>query len=311
MHIFAPLLRKVDKMYTKIFKHLIFIMLIAIGNSPLAAQSFGIRAGLNYTKFSGPTEAGVGEKFSISNGFHFGVNYAYKLTDVISIKTELLYTQVGSGYDYNGESFYKIPLSSSLSTGVPNAYLYEKGKTEINMKISNAYISIPIVAQYEIHPDWEISAGIYGSVLIGPRGNGTLRFNSTNNPEKIFFKQSLIHNYNSDDPGGSSGFTGPWVFVNDARTPIARDAGAYYNYLSTEHEGKLYKPFDFGLTGGVSYFVNKGLFIGFRYDFGLLDITNNKVDAYRKNYDEVNNRFIFSKDFDRNTGFQVSFGFRF
>ncbi len=276
--------------------------------SILQAQKFGLRAGLNYTKFSGPTE--VEEKYTTTSGWHFGVNYAYYLTDILAVKGELIYTQIGTNYDYSGQSFYKVPLSSGLSL-LPNAYLYEKGKTDLKMKISNAYVTVPLVLQFSAGDKFEFSAGVYASVLIGPKGNGTLKFVSNDQPDSLFFKQSLVHNYNSDVAGQSTGLAGPYVFVNKTRTPIARDAGAYYNYLSTELEGNLYKPIDFGLTGGISYFINKGLYIGFRYDFGLVDITNNSVDASRKTYDETNNRFNFSKDFDRNVGFQATFGFRF
>jgi hypothetical protein len=286
---------------------LVFTFFLAT-NTGLQAQKFGLRAGLNYTKFKGPLE--VEEKYSTSSGWHFGVNYAYFLTDVISIKGELLYTQTGTAYKYLGESFYKVPLSSGL-TLIPNAYLYDKGKTDLQMKISNAYITVPLVLQWSVSDKIELSAGVYGSILIGPKGNGTLKFTSLAKPDSLFFKQSLIYNYNSDKAGESSGAVGPWVFVNKDRTPIARDAGAYYNYLPTELEGKLFKPYDYGLTGGISYFVNKGLFLGLRYDFGLVDITNNEVDVSRKSFDETTNKFKFSKDFDRNVGFQVSFGFRF
>lgn len=70
----------------------VLLLSVFVGSS----QSFGIRAGLNYTKFSGPLEQGVNETNSLSNGFHFGVNYAYKFADRLSVKGELLYTQIGT-----------------------------------------------------------------------------------------------------------------------------------------------------------------------------------------------------------------------
>jgi hypothetical protein len=312
MFIFASLLKKYIIRMKSIRVLNILVVLIMFTNFSIQAQKFGLRAGLNYTKFKGPLEAE--EKYSTTSGWHFGVNYAYSLSDVLALNGELLYTQTGTSYSYLGDSFYKIPLSSSNSL-IPNAYLYEKGKTDLTMKISNAYITIPLTVQWDVSNKIELSAGVYGSVLIGPKGNGTIKFNSyrddTRNPDSLFFQHSLIYNYNTDKAGQSTGQVGPWVFVNKDKTPIAKGAGAYYNYLSTELEGKLYKPYDYGLTGGISYFVNKGLFLGLRYDFGLVDITNNEVDVSRKTYDETNNRFKFSKDFDRNVGFQVSFGFRF
>jgi hypothetical protein len=296
-------------MFKNIKASTFLFILLSFLHLNVGSQSFGIRAGLNYNKFNGPLEAG--EKFTITSGFHFGVNYAYKLTDLIALKGELLYTQVGSGYEFAGQSFYKVPLTSNNNTLIPNAYIYEKGISTLNMKISNAYISIPLVLEFKIDKNWELNAGVYGSVLIGPRGNGTLRFTSTENPKGIYFKQSLVHNYNKDTAGSSTGQSGSVLIVNDKKVPIARNAGAYYNYLSTELEGKLYNLFDFGLTGGISYFINKGLFVGVRYDLGLVDITNNKVDASRISFDETNNRFDFRSDRDMNYGFQATFGFKF
>jgi hypothetical protein len=271
----------------------------------VGAQSFGIRAGLNYTKFSGELEQGVNEKYKISDGFHFGVNYAYKFADDMSIKGELLYSQIGSKYSYDGESFYKVPLG--------NAFLYEKGRSIIEMKVSNAYLSLPITFQWQVSKKLEVNAGVYGSFLIGPKGTGTLKFTSYKHPDSLFFQQSLIHDYNSDAPGGiATSQIGAAIFIEGGNiVTLARDAGAYYNYLSTEKVGDLYKTYDFGLTGGVNYFINKGFYIGLKYDFGLVDITRNDVDHLKKTYNEENNSFIFSKHFDRNVGFQASFGFRF
>lgn len=269
---------------------------------PAYSQSFGIRAGLNYTKFGGPLEQEVSEKYSLANGFHFGVNYAYKFADKMAVRAELLYTQVGTRYELHGPSYYKIPIGS--------AFVYEKGQTDITMKVSNAYISIPVIFQWQMTKKLEISAGVYAAALIGPRGTGTLYFEK--NKDSLFFKQSLIHNYNKDDAGGiASGATGPAVFVDGKVVVLARDAGAYYNYLKTEKSGNLYNFFDFGLTGSINYFINKGFYFGARYNYGLLDITNNKMDYTRKTYDTENNRGILSNDFDRNLGLEFSFGFRF
>ena len=280
----------------------IFIALVLFISGNLIAQSFGIRAGLNYTKFGGPLETNVNEQFSLANGFHFGINYAYPIADQFSVRGEVVYTQIGTGYSYDGPSFYKIPLG--------NAFVYEKGNSTIEMKVSNAYVSIPLALSWQASKKWEISAGAYISFLVGPRGNGTLYFEK--NTDSLFFKQSLIHNYNNDVAGGTAtGTIGPSVWVDGKIVTLARDAGAYYNYLSTEKTGKLYNFMDVGLTGNVNYFINKGFYVGLKYSYGLLDVTNNEMDVLRKEYDETTNRAIPANHFDRNLGFEVSFGFRF
>ena len=237
-------------------KYYIFIIAFLSLSVSLSAQSFGIRAGLNYTKFSGPLEQNVNEKFSLSNGFHFGVNYAYKFADIFAVRGELLYTQIGTKYNYDGSSFYKVPFG--------NAFSYEKGNTRIDMKVSNAYISLPITFQWQASKKLEIYAGGYVSYLIGPKGNGTLYFDQS---DSLFFKQSLIHSYYKDAAGGiASSTVGPSVWVDGKVVTLARDAGAYYNYLATEKEADLYNALDYGLVGGVNYFINKGFYVGLRYD---------------------------------------------
>lgn len=279
----------------------IFFLFFLCFAATISAQSFGIRAGLNYTKFSGPLEQGVKEKFTLANGFHFGVNYAYKVADVFSVKGELLYTQIGSKYTFDGDSYYKIPFGTGFS--------FEKGKSTIEMKVSNAYICIPVTFQWQATKKIEIFAGAYASILIGPKGSGTIYFEQS---DSLFFKQSLIHNYSKDVAGGLASSTiGPSVWVDGKVVTLGRDAGAYYNYLSTEKEGNLYNRFDYGITGGFNYFINKGFYVGLRYDFGLTDVTNDKVDFLRTKFDEENNLDIKSNHFDRNVGFEVSFGFRF
>ncbi|MEZ4910117.1 MAG: porin family protein [Saprospiraceae bacterium] len=268
------------------------------------AQSFGLRAGLNYSKFSGPVE-NSSESFSLTNGFHFGVNYTYRFTSDLGLNLELIYNQIGSKYNFNGASFYRVPLGQAL--------FYEKGQTEINMKISNAYLSLPVMMQWKISRKLEINAGIYGALLVGPRGAGTLRFVSDDDPEGLRFRNSLVHNYFSDDAAASAtGVAGPRVYIADGKiATIAKDAGSYYNYRKNELNGVLYNRVDFGLAGSINYFINKGFFVGFRYEYGLLDVTNNRVDFRRTEYDEGKNKYIFSDDFDRNLDFQISFGFRF
>jgi len=282
-------------------RHLFIFMIMAVVVSQATSQRFGIRAGLNYTKFNGPTEAGVNEKFSLANGFHFGVNYAYKFADKFSVKGELLYTQIGTKYAYEGQSYYKVPLGS--------AFIAKKGATNITMKVSNAYISVPITLQWEVSKKLELFAGAYASFLIGPKGTGTMEF--VHSKDSLFFQQGLIHNYYRDEARGFSNQFGPSVWVDGKVTRLAKDAGAYYNLTEGEKIGDLYRVFDFGLTGGANYFINKGFYFGLRYDIGLRDVTNDDVDFLRNSYDEANNLGVKAKHFDTNVGIQASFGFRF
>ena len=299
-------------------RHIILSFVILLSaHLVIQAQKFGIRAGLNYNRFSGPLEQGLSERFTYTNGFHFGVNYQYKLTDVFSVSAEIDYSQGGTQHQVVVDAYYKIPITSPTDFVNFNAFSYEKGYMEYNIKVSNAYIQVPVVfhakpnTNIKFLKNLELTGGVYFGFLIGPRGNGTLYFDQNN--DRIRLKQTLIHNYNSDRAKGLNvnGGAGPGVFLGEQIVLLAKETGAYYNYLESEMNGRLYHTFDMGLTGGLNYFFNKGFYVGVRYDFGLLDVNNNKMDMLKGRYDEENLQMIPSNHFDRNTGFQISLGFRF
>ncbi len=273
------------------------------------AQTFGVRAGLNYSKFLGPTitTEDATEKYGFSSGFHFGLSYAYDFTDIFSLRTELVYIQNGSTLEYDGDSYYVIRDLERSKTTV------EKGTVDYDLNISNAYISIPIMANYRISKKWEIFGGPYVNMLIGPTGRGKLRFESYDRPEDIVFRQSLDFSYNSDDDDqvlGSSPLTSDriGIYVDGEVVELQRFAGAYSR--QGVKTGNKFNFLDIGLTAGAHYFLNKGFFVGFQIDYGLIDLTNNDVDISLK---EVNpdNSFQFSDDKDSHFGIHASFGFRF
>lgn len=283
-------------------KQSIIILLLMI-YMPLESfsQRFGIRAGLNYSTLSGPVESGVSEKYSLTNGFHFGVNYAQQFAEFFSVKGEVVYVQYGTAYEYEGTSYYRISYKGSV--------INETGNTTMNLKISNAYISVPVTAQFSVFDKFEINAGLYANFLIQPRGAGQLRFTSTDHPQEVYFRQTLEHNYYKDVAGGGS-LSGPTILVDKQPVQLYKNTGAYYQFLTSEIDGSLFNWFDYGLTGGISYYFTKGFYGSARYDYGLSDLTRNRMDPSKKSLDE-NGKFIFTNDFDRHTAIQLSLGFKF
>ena len=291
------------------FIKLLLVVIIAFTMNSSQAQTFGVRAGLNYSKFLGPSVSNQNaeEVFSYSNGFHFGLSYAYDFTDLFSLRSEIVYIQNGSKYEFDGESFYVIRDAQR------NINTFEKGEIDYDLNISNAYISIPIMANYRINRKWEIFGGPYVNMLIGPTGRGKLRFESYNRPEDITFRQSLDFNYNSDAPAQITGYSPNasdqiGILVDGNIVTLPRFSGAYTRQ-GTKTENK-FNFLDVGLTAGAHYFLNKGFFVGFQVDYGLLDLTNNNVDI---NLNTLNpdNTLQFSDDKDSHFGIHASFGFRF
>ena len=265
--------------------------------------NIGVRAGQNWSTITGPQE--TGEEIGYSGGFHFGINFSYNFTDFFSLRTEILYMQNGYDQKYVGDSHFLIWKNDG-------GIVIEPGSIDKNLQISNAYLQLPITGHVRINKKWEVFGGVYGGILIGPTGRGTITFESTDNPEDIFFKQSLDHKYYSDKVGqfavSSFGSRPPIILVEGQDVAIPKVADAYYQYISKN--GNLYNTFDAGISAGVTYYFNRGFYLSTKVDYGLLDITNDRMD---RSLADINSdkSFVLRKDSDKNFGIQASFGFKF
>lgn len=284
------------------YKYILLFFALIIFSSDLKSQeyNFGVRAGQNYSTIRGPKEAG--EDFGYSGGFHFGINFYYNFTDNFSLRTELMYIQNGYDWNFEGDSYYLIRKNSGVK--------FEKGTAERNVIVSNAYLTIPVTAHLRLSRKWVVFGGAYLNMLIGPTGRGTLAFTSTDNPEDIFFRQSLDFRYYSDDLAEfvTAGTLPPLIFVEGEEVLIPKVVGAYYQYY--EKKGSNYNFFDLGLSAGVSYYFNRGFYLSLKADYGFMDITNNEMDRSLVEQNE-DNSYIYRSDSDKHLGFQVSFGFKF
>lgn len=278
---------------------LILITLFCI--TTVQAQKFGVRAGLNYNTILGPTEKS--ETLTYNNGFHFGINYSYLVSEWFAVRAELGYIQNGYRTKYDGQGFYIIRSAETTT--------FEKGKLELDIQNSLGYISLPVVATVKLTNKIEINGGVYLNVLASPIGQGLLRFSSNDNPDKITFRQSLVYDYATDRIGhveGGRRGEGIGVYVDDKVVTLYQSAGAYYQYAT--NRGKMINAVDFGVTAGIDYFINKGFYLGLSVDYGFGDITNDDVDHRRAELSE-DNKFIFDKHHDANFGAKLSVGFRF
>lgn len=283
----------------------IFTCLFLFSAANVFGQNYnlGIRAGLNYSKFIGPSEEGMQEGFSLNNGLHFGVTFNYHLTDNAGIRTELMYSQIGSKDSIVGDSYYVFPVNGER--------VIKEGHARRTFDINNGYISIPLMAYYYPRKDLEIYGGIQASFLVNPTAGGLLEFDDGDTSQNLLYSfiQSMDHNYYSDKIGEGKTFGTPiGVLIDDTDVNIFNVAGAYHEW--EEKNGSTYKVFDFGLTGGFSYYINRSFFFGFRAEYGLLDITNNKMD---RSYASTNSdgSFKLRTDYDHNFSLQFSLGFRF
>jgi hypothetical protein len=305
-------------------KFFVAALLFVAAGTANAQLRYGFKTGLNFANISGPLEKGASgnalEKFSSTTGFHIGVTLGYKFTDNFGIRGEVLYSKKGTQYTFNGPSYYMFRNGSStkMSTGTSN-YL---------INLTNAYFDVPVVF-YTRFKSLEFSAGVYGGILIQSIADGNFTYSGAKtvplgNPiysdangngkydagEDLEF--ALDYNYRKD--GAGKGVSGSEIAkVDGGNITLNKTVGAYYEYASKS--GNLYNSFDYGLVGGISYYLSSALYISGRVQYGLSDITNNKVDRYRTIPAGVQPKDfttpVLSADKDRNFVIQASVGFSF
>lgn len=272
-----------------------------------AQVKYGFKTGLNFAKMSGPSEldnAGMSlESWKNVVGFHIGVSFSNKFTDNFGVRGEFLYSKKGAEYKYDGQSYRFFNPSGGT--------VYSTGNAKYLINISNAYLDLPVIAFYRAG-DFEFSAGGYVGVMVQATGEGSLVYSDgktqvNNQPiaETEFF---LNYNYRKDDPGGASGDEMQIVRVDNQNLELPKSFGAYYDYPAGS--SRLFNALDYGLVGGVSYFLSNSLYLSARVQYGLADITNNKADI-QKASTAADKSLIYRSDKDKNFVIQASVGFSF
>lgn len=280
------------------------LVLISLG---IQAQGYnvGIRAGLGQNRFIGPTEPG--ETFSLSGGFHFGVSFQWNFTDFLGVRSELLYNQTGSGYDLNtNQGFYVFEPED----GVGNIII--RDESEITLDHSNAYIQLPQTIHLRIGKKFELLAGGYVSFLISPVATGNIRFGGEDLEHS--FRQGLNFEYFNDDADQQFDFfstTGNPILIRaDGRNVTLRGIENSFDFNNFDIDESRFLSVDYGFIVGGSYYLNRGLFLSGRAEWGVRDITRNIADY---SFSQVNNNGlpVFTNDDDKNFGLYLSIGFLF
>ena len=87
-------------------KYLLFALLLLPVLSANGQFSYGFRAGLSYSKLVGDHEvddAGNAlDDYRFASGFHIGLSVNYAVTDLFGFRGELVFTQRGTQYRYDG-----------------------------------------------------------------------------------------------------------------------------------------------------------------------------------------------------------------
>ena len=283
-------------------------LLILLASTTLSAQEFsgGFRAGLNFITFSGDAETdGAGmtlEDFNRTTGFHVGATFAYELTDLFGFKADLMYSQKGGEVLYDGPSYLFLYAPDGLADR-------NQGNLQSERDVLNSYIDIPVVTYYRLGP-LELEGGVSMGFLVNSRASGSATYTNTldaqgrglgtisYNYDYNYFEKTIGREAVLDFSDNSGGLANVPAVVN-----------AYYN--STDNR-PLYRRLDFGLVAGVSFFLNNGLYLGARYQFGLTDATRGENDQrLYSNPSTVGDIEYNTNDKDYNRVIQTSVGFRF
>jgi hypothetical protein len=287
--------------------HTFAILLFCLTSITAQELSFGFKAGLNFSHFDTDDIEQAAEmdleSFQQNSGFHLGVVVSNKITDAFGVRGEFLFSQKGGRYEFEGDSYMRL-LSF---TGEDR--LIRQGFRSMNLNISNAYIDIPLMVYVKPIKWLELTAGANVGVLISSTGAGELIFREQGQVEGDEFRGiSLDYRFFSDEVGEFIEGDRELRMINGTSFEIPKNLQAYFEYPAGAETG-LFNRLDFGLHAAANVFINRSLFVGLRFNYGLSDVTNEEVD---RALGEINGSdFILRDDFDRNISLQASIGFSF
>lgn len=287
-------------------KNKLLLLLLCLYTGTVSAQlHYGFKTGLNFAHMDGPSEQDAAgkslESWKNTTGFHIGTAISYHFTDNFGARVELLYSKKGTKYTYDGTGY-------RLFTQPNGTEVRSNGNIRYLLNVNNSYLDIPVVG-YARFGAFEVQAGVYGALNVQSVADGSLTFEDKESvilPAKLEF--NLDYNYRKDDPKEGKSSEEVTVTVKGKDTKVPKTLGAYYDF--PEDRGHLYNAFDYGLIGGVSYYLSHTLYVNVRLQYGLADLTRNNADLNRSTLG-ANNALIFSEDKDRNFTVQASVGFSF
>ena len=269
----------------KSVKYPVILAVLMIATTAIAQDlTYGFRAGLSYSKFLGDVEMDANgnalEEFSFASGFHIGIAVNYAVTDLFGFRGEFIFNQRGTEQKFDGDSYYFL----SRATSEQRLLL---GRRKVDLNVSTANIEVPLMAYFKVG-SFEFMGGANISLLMAASGGGGLNFEgiSPNGNAVDPFRITLTYNYVKDE-AGSRGFGTIPVTIDGATTLTAAANGAYYDFDTKD--GNAFNVLDIGLIGGLSYYLNQGLYLGGRIIYGFTDVDKNQYDISLGSLDASNN----------------------
>jgi len=292
---------------------LLTVLFFSLLISETMAQEYGtaFRVGLNFSQFIAPSETGTSgdlEEFTSYTGFHVAGGVVFKLLENYGLKAEVMFTQNGGRYRYEGESFqiYQSPFSAEP--------VRSTGTSTTTLRITNSYIELPVTGYAKLGKiEFQLGASL--GFLVSSNGVGTFRYEGVSDNGEIIepYAINLDHNYLKDGILTLEDLQNPEreklddFLVDGQRITLPETMGAYDTFSS--QDGNFYNTIDIGLLAGASYYLNQGLFIGVMVNYGLLDASNDFYDFSKKESNGLEP--ISRSDKDTNLSIRTSIGFSF
>lgn len=285
----------------------IIILLLGLLPLGLVAQelSGGFKVGLNFSRFDGPSAEGPQgnalETNDFATNFHVGALLNYSVTDLFGFRAEILYSQKGSQFTYDGPSYLR------LYTRQGNPVVSFGNRREV-ITFSNSYLDVPLMAYVRLGRI-EASAGVNAALLLGSRGQGEITFSGVSaggqNVDPVIL--TVDGNYTADETSTTGIGQIDTRTIDNQEVQVPEIVNAYYDGNPVDEI--LFNRLDFGLNAGLNVYVNNGLNLGFRLNYGMADITNQQQDVNLQTLE--GNELILNDDQDRNISLQASIGFSF
>lgn len=293
----------------KLISRITYLVCFCFLSLHLNAQSVGggFKTGLNFSRFDGPqiqdADGNDLESFSYATGFHVGAIVNFKLTDYFGLRAELLYSQKGTDYDFNGTSYLRVYNDNASQNVVLN------GNRVTTINITTSHIDIPILAYARIGRI-EFAGGVNAAVMINSTGTGEIALRNVVTPlgqPKDDIIISVDANYNQDNFQVSELVDPRTITVLNVDYLAPSVVGAYYD--ASDSNDKAFKRLDWGLNAQLGFYLNQGLLLSFRANYGMTDVTNQIQDIDPRTLEA--GQVVTRDDFDRNISLQASVGFSF
>jgi hypothetical protein len=268
--------------------------------------SGGIRAGLNYSRIDGPSEIDPSgnnlERNTFSSGFHIGGMISRKLNSAVGLRGEILYSQRGTDYQYQGDSYLRLFTEAGV---VANT----RGTRYTTLRITNTYLDLPLSVFLRLGRI-ELSAGGYGSFMLSSRGVGELNYNGKSTVGQTIepLLVPLKYDYFKDQYQQTGVLNAKVITVDNKRVVVPSTLGAYYDTRDTGDP--LFNRIDAGLHAGLGIFMSQGLYLGARIQKGFMDLTRAEQELSLQSLDNTG-KIIPRSDEDLNLSLQLSIGFSF